>query len=177
MSTASRPSGVTLPGQGLRFDGITPVAPQGLGGLIRDHFSNGRLHATVGWHGGLVNVSHWGHQHLGAAGFFDVGLESAWLKLFRACVGLGAKRYYLPWQDTKLYPFGMSGQSRVIGVDFQQEMLLLPDALVQRFSVRRNPQKLPVFIEMFHQEKVCRANRENRTWTDFKFHPKLNAMI
>ena len=163
--------------RGLRFSGITPVAPQGLGGLLRDHFSNGRLFATVAWHGGLVGVSYWGKQHLSAPGFFQVGLESGWLKLFRACVGLGAKRYYLPWKDAKLYPFGMGGQSSAIGVDFKQELLLLPDALVQRFGVLRNPRKLPVFIEMFHQETVCRKNQKNRTWSDFQFDPKLNAMI
>ena len=148
-----------------------------MGGLLRDHFSNGRLFATVGWHGGLVNISYWGNQHLGAPGFFEVGLESAWLKLFRACVGLGTKRYYLPLTNTKLYPFGLGGQSRAMGVDFTQELLLLPDALVQRFGVLHNPENLPVFIEMFHQEKICRMSRANRTWSDFKFHSDLNAMI
>lgn len=177
MNNPRHTSGATLPGSGLRFDEITPVAPEGLGGLIRDHFSNGRLYATVGWHGGLVSLSYWGNQHSSAAGFFQTGLETAWCKLFRSCVGLGEKRYYLPWKNTQLYPFGMRGQSRVLGMDFTQEMLLLPDALVQRVGVLRNPKKLPVFVEMFHQEKVCRVNQDHRKWSDFQFNPKLNAMI
>ena len=71
-----------MSGHGLDFSEITPAASTGLGGLIRDHFSNGRLFATVGWHGGFINISYWGNQHLGASGFFQVGLESAWLKMF-----------------------------------------------------------------------------------------------
>ena len=70
----------------LRFDEITPVAPQGLGGLVRDHFANGRIFATVGAHGGLLGVSYWGNQHLGAKDFFKGDSESAWVKLFRVCV-------------------------------------------------------------------------------------------
>ena len=177
MSCNERTHAVSPSDNCLQFNNITPAAPKGLGGLVRDHFSNGRLFATVAWHGGLVDISYWGNQHLGAPGFFQTGLESAWLKLFRACVGFGKKRYYLPWENSKLYPFGISGQSSAIGVDFKQELLLLPDALVQRFGVLNNPDQLPVFIEMFHQEQICRVNRENRTWTDFKFTPELNAMI
>lgn len=170
----NRPS---LPDNNLQFSEITPVAPQGMGGLVRDHFSNGRLMATAAWHGGLVNIGYWGNQHLGAADFFQAGLETAWYKLFRVCVGLGEKRYYPPLTGTKLYPFGYGGQSRILGVDFKRELLLLPDALVQRFCVQRNPKKLPVFIGMFHQPGICAAGKANRTWSDFTFHPDLNAMI
>jgi len=167
----------SFPSQNLQFDGITPVAPRGLAGLLQDRFANGRLFATVGWHGGLTNISYFGDQCLEAPNFFEGGLSSAWTKLFRACVGLGSKRYYLPLKDTKLYPFGLEGQSRVVGADFKQEMFLLSDALVQRFGVLSNPRKLPVFIEMFHQQHVCAVNRPNRKWSDFKFDPELNAMI
>jgi hypothetical protein len=166
-----------LPGKGLQFSQITPVAPQGLGGLVSDHFSNGRLFATVAWHGGLANVSYWGNQRLGASGFFNGKLDSAFFELFRAGVGVGTKRYYLPLEHTKLYPFGLGGQSRVGNVDFTQELLLLPDALVQRFGVVHNPENQPVLLEMFHQEKLCRQSLPNRLWTDFKFNSKLNAMI
>ena len=166
-----------LANPGLQFDQPTPVAPEGLGGLIRDHFSNGRLFATVGWHQGLVNISYWGRQHLGGPAFFQGSLDGAWTKLFRTCAGLGDKRYYLPLSHTKLYPFGLSGNSHLEGMDFKQEILLLPDALVQRFQALRNPKKLPVFIEMFHQEQGCRVNRANRTWSDFAFNARGNAMV
>ncbi len=166
-----------LANPGLHFDQPTPVAPEGLGGLIRDHFSNGRLFATVGWHQGLVNISYWGRQHLGGSAFFQGSLEGAWTKLLRACAGVGDKRYYLPLTDASLYPFGISGRSRIMEMDFKQEILLLPDAVVQRFRVVHNPKKHPVFIEMFHQENICRVNMANRTWSDFALNARGNAMI
>ncbi len=162
---------------GLRFADATPMAPRGLGNLVRDHFSNGRVFATVGWHGGLVDVSYWGRQHLAAGGFFKGGLESAWTKLFRPCLGLGSKRYYLPLAETRLFPFGHSGRSRVIGVDVAQELLLLPDAVVQRFTVLRNPKKLPVFTEMFHQEGIVAVQQAHRAWQPFESDAASNAMI
>ena len=177
MKTSSQRQSPSFPGQNLQFDSITPVAPTGLGGLLQDRFSNGRLSATIGWHGGLVGVSYWGNQHLGASDFFKGTLESAWVKLFRACVGLGSRRYYLPLKNTKLYPFGIEAQGRVIGTDIKQEIFLLHDALIQRFGVSGNPRKLPVFIEMFHQQHVCAVNQDNRKWSDFKFNSNLNAMI
>jgi hypothetical protein len=39
------------------FDAITPVASRALGGLPQDHFSNGRLFATVAAHGGITDLS------------------------------------------------------------------------------------------------------------------------
>jgi hypothetical protein len=161
----------------LSFSSATPVAPRGLGGLLRDQFGNGRISAIVGWHGGLVGISYWCQQHLSAGAFFRGGLETAWTKIFRSCLGLGDKRYYLPLADTKLYPFGFGGRSSVIGVDIAQELLLLPDALVQRFEVLRNPNRLPVFIEMFHQEQIAAVTQTNRCWQRFAYDPSLNAAI
>ena len=161
----------------LRFDGITPLAANGLGGLVRDHFSHGRIFATVGAHGGLLGVSHWGNQHLGAASFFRGDAESAWVKLFRVCVRIGAKRYYLTLNDTRLCPFGYTSQCEIDGVTFTHELLLLPDALVQRARVLLNPQKLPVQFEMVHQEACTAVGIGNRTWGEFAFTPKHNALI
>jgi hypothetical protein len=48
----------------LHFDEITPSASRGLGGLVRDHFGNGRLFATACPRGGLTDISQWGRQHL-----------------------------------------------------------------------------------------------------------------
>lgn len=166
-----------MPTSELHFDGPTPVARHGLGGLLRDSFSNGRIFATVGWHGGLTDISYWGQQHLGGASFFSGGLESAWHKTFRACLGLGSQRHYLPLSDTSLYPFGYTGRSRIKGIAVNQDLLLLPDALVQRFSTRSNPKRLPLFIEMFHMETSAAVNRRGRTWDDFRFHAELNAAI
>jgi hypothetical protein len=166
---------VTAPA--LRFPDATPIAPTGMGGLLRDQFCNGRLSATVGWHGGLVEIGWWGRQHLSAGWFFRCSLETAWNKVFRACLGLGDQRHYLPLTDTSLYPFGFGGRSSVIGVDLDQELLLLPDALVQRFQVRRNPKRLPVFIEMFHQELIAAVNQGNRTWDRFTYDAELNAVV
>ena len=44
----------------LDFEQITPRALSELGGLHRDHFANGRLFATVGDHGGLLEVNYFG---------------------------------------------------------------------------------------------------------------------
>jgi len=166
----------TLPTK-LEFSELTPIAPRGLGGLLQDIFANGRICAKVGWHGGLIDVLYWGQQHLRAPEFFSGNLGSGYHKLFCPCVGLGENRYYLPLKNTKLYPFGLGGESRVIGVDFKQELLLLPDALVQRFEVLSNPKKLPVFIEMFHNERFCAVKKENRKWSDFEFNARLNAIV
>jgi hypothetical protein len=162
---------------GLQFTGITPTAPSGIGGLLRDHFSNGRLFATIGWHGGLVNVSYWGEQHLGAAAIFEAGLETAWYKLFRACVNVGSGRRYPVWTDARIFPFGVSAHANIESVDLAQDILLLPDAIVQRFNVISNPQQHPLAVEMFHMEQVCRVSRENREWSDLAYNAELNAMV
>ncbi len=161
----------------LLFDGVTPVAKRGLGGLARDHFANGRLFATVGAHGGLLGVSYWCKQHLGAPKFFQGDAESAWVKLFRVCVRIGEKRYYLTPNDTRLYPFGYGSRCEIDGVLFSHELLLLPDALVQRARVLRNPRRLPVQFEMVHQEACTAVGRANRTWGEFAFQSKQNALI
>lgn len=171
-------------GGGLNFAQITPTAPLGLGGLLRDHFSNGRLTVTVGWHGGLANVAWWGRQHLVARDLFQGGLESEWHKLFRTRVGVNGQPYCLPLTNTKLYPFGYGGPTRLLGVDFQQELLLLPNAIVQRIKVLRNAKALPLYFELLHHQIMCRYARPirpdsgiKRVWSDFRFDDKLGALI
>ena len=160
----------------LNFDGITPLAIHGLGGLVRDQFANGRIFATVGAHGGLLGVSFWGKQHLGAMNFFRGDAESAWVKLFRVCVSIGGKRYYLMLNNTRLYPFGYASRCEIDGVEFTHELLLLPDALVQRARVTRNPGGLPIQFEMVHQEACTAVEIKNRTWGEFAFQPETNAL-
>jgi hypothetical protein len=41
----------------LTLDTTTPVAPKGLGGLMRDHFANGRMTFAIGAHGGVPTRS------------------------------------------------------------------------------------------------------------------------
>lgn len=161
----------------LNFDQTTPVAPRGLGGLVRDHFAHGRLFATVGAHGGLLDVSYWGQQHLGAAHFFKGDAESSWVKLFRVCVRIGEHRYYLTLNDTQLFPFGYSSRCEIDGVAFSHELLLLSDTLVLRARVLSNPKKLPIRFEMVHQEGCTAMGRSHRTWGEFAFDPKENALI
>jgi hypothetical protein len=161
----------------LKFNGATPVAPRGLGGLIRDHFANGRIFATVGHHGGLLDVSYWGRQHLGAPHFFKGALDTGWNKCLRVYVGIDDKRYYPTFNQTKLYPFGFSSRSTVAGVGIEHEMILLPDALVQRVKVAKNYSGVPVRLGMLHQEAISSTGGNNRTWSDLVFHPRLNAFI
>lgn len=161
----------------LSFDKIDPVAQQGLGGLVRDRFCSGRLFATVGAHGGLLAIGYWGRQHLGARNFFKGDAESAWTKLFRVRVRIGQKDYYLTLNDTRLYPFGNTSRCEVGGVEFSHELLLLSDTLVQRARVVRNPQELPVQIEMVHQEACTAVEQRNRTWGEFAFEATHNALI
>jgi hypothetical protein len=162
---------------GLRFTETTPIAPRGLGGLATDYFSNGRLFASIGSHGGLLRISYAGDQHLGALGFFQGSPETAWTKLFRPCAGIDGGRFYLTLNETKLYPFGLASRCEARGVGFKHELLLLPDVLVQRFHVLDNPKDLRIFVELFHHERVAAIRRQNRTWSDLEFDPKSNAII
>lgn len=159
----------------LRFDGVSPVATRGLGGLVRDQFGNGRTFATVGHNGGLVNLSHWGNQHLGASSFFQAGLETAWYKLFRPYLTIDGKRYYPTLHHTQLHPFGYESHDQQAGVEIRHDLLLLPDALVQRIQVGKSP--FPVCLGMLHMEGVTAVNRANRTWSDLVFYPELNSFI
>ena len=161
----------------LTFDESTPVAPHGLGDMTRDLFGNGRLFVSVGAHGGLLRVSYWGNQHLGAPAFFQADLGTAWFKLFRLHIIIGGKRYYLTLNDTRLYPFGFRSHCEIDDVVVEHEMLLLPDAIVQRAKVVRNPRGLPIQLEVLHQESCVAVERANRHWDDFAFDRKRNALI
>ena len=161
----------------LNFNETTPVALEGLGGLVRDHFCNGRLFATVSQHGGLLDVGYWGRQHMGAIHFFHGTPQSPWAKLLRVYAGVGEHRYHLTLKETHLYPFGYSSSSEVGGVKLKHDLLLLPDALVHRFKVTDNPQQLPVRIETLHQEEISANAQNNRTWSDMEFIPEMNALI
>ena len=161
----------------LKFDGATPVAPHGLGGMTRDRFGNGRMFAAVGAHGGLLNISYWGNQHLGGSGFFEADPGTAWIKLFRMHIMIGGKRYYLLLNNTRLYPFGYRSECEIEGVEIEHELLLLPDAVVQRAKVVRNPRKLAVQLEVLHHEACTAIGAANRTWADFAFDKKRNALV
>ncbi len=161
----------------LQFNEITPFASQGIGGLVRDHFANGRIYATVGAHGGLLGIGYWGCQHLGAANFFKGDAESAWVKLFRICVRIGEKRYYLTLNNTSLFPFGYASQCEIDGVKFSHELILLADALVQRARVVDNPLQKPIQFEMVHQEACTAVSMKNREWDEFTFDTVHNALI
>ncbi len=165
------------PATNLKFNGSTPMAPHGLGGMPRDLFGNGRLFATLGAHGGLLRVSYWGNQHLGASGFFLGDPMSAWVKLFRMHLLIDGKRYYLTLNNTKLFPFGYRSQCEIGDVAIEHDLLLLPDAIVQRASIVRNPRKRAIQLEVLHQESCVAINCPNRTWDDFVFDPERNALV
>jgi len=101
----------------LNFDSVTPIASEALGGLPQNHFSNGRLYATVAAHGGITDLSYWGTQHLSAPHFFRGAPSSALNKLFRVAVVLGDKRYYPILNETQLFPFGLRSLGEVEGVE------------------------------------------------------------
>jgi len=161
----------------LEFAGATPVAPHGLGGMTRDLFGNGRLFAGVGAHGGLLQVSYWGNQHLGGSAFFRANPGTAWIKLFRMYATIGGKRYYLTLNDTEFYPFGYRSRCEIESVEFAHELLLLPDALVQRVTVVKNLKRLQVQIEMMHMEGATAVNIAQRLWSDFTFEKKRNVLV
>ena len=144
---------------------------------MRDHFGNGRLFATVSAHGGLLDISYWGRQHMGATHFFHGDPQSPWAKLFRVYAGVGDHRYHLTLADTRLYPFGYSSNSEAEGVRLNHDLLLLPDALVHRFQVTSNPQQIPVRIETLHQEEISANGRPNRSWSDMVLVPELHALV
>jgi hypothetical protein len=167
----------SFPLPALKFDGATPLAKQGLGGLIRDHFGNGRINCTVGHHGGLINIAYWGDQHLGASNFFRGALETGWQKTFRMYVGVGDKNYYPTLHDTRLYPFGLTSHPVNAGVKMDYELLLLPDALIQRVKFGGNARRQPLSIGMIHQEEISAIGQANRTWEPFVFDEKLNVLV
>jgi len=162
----------------LHFDGgAAPVAKRGLGGLIRDHFGNGRIFCTVGHHGGITNVSYAGDQHLGAGGFFQGALETGWHKNFRFYVAIDEKNYYPELNDTRLFPFGLTSHCTEAGVKMEYDLLLLPDTLVQRVKFTGNPGRRTLRIGMIHQEDINAVGGSNRTWTAFAYDKKFNAFI
>ena len=161
----------------LNFDSITPVASHALGGLPQTHFSNGRLFATVSAHGGITDLSYWGNQHLGAAHFFRGDPLTAWNKLFRVAIVLGEKRYYPVLHETQLFPFGLRGQCEVEGIPFQYDLLLLPDALVQRLEFLRHNGNQTIGLEILHQEAITAVQIAGRTWSDLAFRPECNALV
>lgn len=161
----------------LKFDGPTPVAPKGLGGLVRDHFANGRIFATVGAHGGLLKLSYWGNQHLGAKDFFCGDAESAWVKLLRVRLRIGSDCYYPELNETRLLPFGYSSRCKIGKLRLTHEMMLLPDALVQRIEIQKAPEKPSVSMELIHQESCTAIERSSRSWDEFSFEPDLGALV
>ena len=141
-----------------------------------NQFSNGRLFATVAAHGGLTDLSYWGSQHLGAAHFFRGAPISAWNKLFRVAIVLGEKRYYPVLHETQLFPFGLRGKGEVEGIPFQYDLLLLPDALVQRVEFLGDHGNQTIGLEILHQEAITAVQIAGRTWSDLAFHPESNAL-
>ena len=161
----------------LSFETSAPVATRGLGGLVRDHFANGRLFASVGAHGGLLKISYWGNQHLGARDFFHGDAESAWVKLMRLRLRIGTDRYYPELNETRLLPFGYTSCCELAAISLKHELLLLPDALVQRIEIKNAPENLSVSMEMIHQEACTAIERSNRKWDEFVFEPELSALV
>ena len=161
----------------LNFDSITPVASHALGGLPQNHFSNGRLYATVAAHGGITDLSYWGTQHLGAPHFFRGAPLTAWNKLFRVAIVLGEKRHYPVLHETQLFPFGLRGHGEVEGMPFHYDLLLLPDALVQRVEFLGDHGNQTIGLEILHQEAITAVQIAGRTWSDLAFHPECNALV
>src|ERR1700742_4942733 len=122
----------------LQFDGITPIAKENLGGLVWDCFGNGRLSIAVAHHGGLTRVSYTGNQCDAGYDFFSGALGTPWTKCFRMNVSIGDKRSYPIFNNTKLYPFGLGSHDTQAGVKLDHDLLLLPDALVQRIRIDKN---------------------------------------
>jgi hypothetical protein len=161
----------------LNFNTATPYADNALGGLVQDHFVNGRMFATVAAHGGITDLSYWGKQHLGAAHFFRGDCSTAWTKLFRFAMMIEGKRHYPLLRGTFLFPFGLQTSGEVEGIQFRYEMLLLRDALVQRVQILKNPGARQIGLEVLHQEAITAVNISGRNWGEMCFHPPLNALV
>jgi len=161
----------------LNFDGTTPIAPRGLGGLTRDHFGNGRLYAGVCAHGGLLRIGYWGNQHVGGSLFFQGEPGTAWIKLFRLFANIDGKVYYLTLNKTELFAFGYRSHCELDGIHFEHELILLPDAVAQRVRVVRGAKGRKIRIEMIHHESATAVGVPNREWSGFAFDKKANALI
>ncbi len=161
----------------LTFDTTTPLAPKGLGGLMRDHFANGRMTFAIGAHGGILDLGFFGRQKLGSSRFYKGDPVSTWTKCFRPCARIDGKTYYLTLNNTRLYPFGYSSECECAGAGFAFHQLLLEDALVYRLQVTSNPHNLPLEIEMIHMEPVTAVQSPNRTWRKFELNEPDNAYL
>lgn len=151
----------------MQFTNDIPVVASGLepGRLI---FSGGRLCVHVAAHGGLSRIAYYGEQRFGDAHFYQNsdGL-SAWLQLFRPCLTVDGRLFYLEFTDTRLHPFGYSSQCTVAGVTVRHELVLLNDALVNRLTVLANPDGHVLAAAMLHMDGSGRIGHATRTWSGF----------
>ena len=147
----------------LTFPGNVPHVRRGLG-LTQACFSGGRVTANLGAHGGLTKIDYYGAQRFGDSRLFS-GLEiSAWIQLFRLCLGVGDELYYLELTDTDLFPFGYTSHFAVSDVRVRHGLFLLNDALVQRIEVLRNPKKRAISAVLFHMPGATQAGKATRQW-------------
>src|SRR5262249_18457679 len=70
-----------------------------------------------------------------------------------------------------------SSECKLAGTDIEHDLLLLPDALVQRIHIAGNSRKVKAGIGMLHQEAISADGGSRRTWSDMVFDPTVNAFI
>ena len=165
---------MTGPSSSLTFRDNVPHAKRGLG-LAQASFAGGRLCATMGSHGGLTKIDYYGEQRFGGARLFTGNEISAWTQMFRLCLGIDDKLYYLELTDTDLFPFGYTSHFTAGDVIVRHGLYLLNDALVQRVEVLRNPKKRAISAVLFHMPFTAHAGSPERRWIDLSVISRDNA--
>ncbi len=165
-----------LPGiRSMKYKENIPFMPKGVE-LGQVWFSGGRTGATMLGHGGIGEILYYGSQLQSGHTFFRSGLpQSAWAKLLRVCIVIDGTPYYPEFNNTRLYPFGYTSECTLGGVEFQHELILLNDAIVQRIIVTSNPAKRQLSLKLILHGH-SKVTPSQRLWSAWDMDASLNAL-
>jgi hypothetical protein len=150
----------------MKYHNHIPFIESGLE-VSRISFSGGRVAASMANHGGLTHLDYYGAQRIGDARLFTGDDLSAWNLLFRSCVRIDGRLYYLEFNNTSIFPFGYESECELEDVRLRHSMSLLNDALVYTVEVLNNPKDRTCAMEVVHGHHTLAA-KPTRQWNGFE---------
>jgi hypothetical protein len=150
----------------MEYHNQVPFIESGLE-VSRISFSGGRTAASIANHGGLTHLDYYGAQHIGDARLFTGNDLSAWNLLFRSCVRIDGRLYYLEFNNTSISPFGYESECELADVRLRHAMFLLNDALIYTIEVLANPENRACVMEVVHAHHTLAA-KPTRQWEGFE---------
>jgi hypothetical protein len=141
-----------------------PFVTKGLG-TDTVWLGGGRVGAGIAAHGGIEKIIYYGRQSLGQSAFFAMDARSAYTKLFKPYLLVGAKAYRLELNQTQIYPGGYRSMFRIPGegIEVEHDVVLVSDAVLQTVRVLRNPRKKQLRLR-FAWHEYTRLNPVGRSW-------------